>query len=98
MTVLGDGGGAYQNHVTTVTSEMQSIVGLMLWSLVMGQVSQQIWMGHVGHGSVFVTHWPIPINQWLSQSNFKNDFNNFWYYTDKVCYLYRHKFGDICTS
>jgi len=23
-----------------------------------GQMGQQIWMGHMGHGSVSVTHWP----------------------------------------
>jgi len=25
----------------------------------MGQMGQQMWVGHVGHWSVPVTHWPI---------------------------------------
>jgi len=28
---------------------------------------------------------PWPINRWLGQSNFKNNFNRFWYQTYKTC-------------
>jgi len=50
----------------------------------------------VGHGSWPVTHWPI--SQWLSQSNFKNNFDNFGIRPTKHVTFYCDKFVDIHTS
>jgi len=36
----------------------------------------------MGHGTVIVTHWPI--NGCLRQSDFKNTFNNIWYWRCKT--------------
>jgi len=41
------------NNTTPCTAEMT------MGQRVTGQVGQQIWVGHVGHGSVLVTRWPM---------------------------------------
>ena len=55
-------------NVTQVKQAAQSITVLLRrqlradngsWVRVMGQMGEQIWLGHVGHGSVPVTRWPI---------------------------------------
>jgi len=68
------------NNATAEQEAAELTMGHGSWvngSWVVGQMGQQILIGHVDgtHGQYLRPNDPRPINRWLSQSNFKNNFN-----------------------
>ena len=53
-------------------------------SWVMGQMGHQFWMGHMGHGSTSMTHWPM-IKYTNLSANFDVLFNNIMFADVSCC-------------